>query len=214
MLHNIGLVSATHQHESARHIHTSPPLKPLPHLSPYATPLGYHRAPSWSSLHHAANSQRLRVFHVVMYVFLCYTLNLSHPLFLYCAPQVCSLCPILIYLLKMVIISLHHGISFFPYTFTLFLYLKQSESILSLYTILMAQMVRNLPAMWDTWVRSVSREHPLQKRMAIYSILPGESHRQVSLAGQAHKGSQSPEGHKEFDTTEWPMLSLNTKHIG
>ena len=113
MLHNIGLVSAIHQHESARHIHMSPPLKPPHCLPPHPTPLGYHRAPSLSSLHHAANSQWLCVLHMVMRVFLCYTLNLSHPLFLYCAPQVCSLCPILIYLLEMVIISIHHSISFF-----------------------------------------------------------------------------------------------------
>ena len=151
----------------------SPPLKPPHCLPPHPTPLGYHRAPSLSSLHHAANSQWLCVLRMVMHVFLCYTLNLSHPLFLYCAPQVCSLCPILIYLLEMVIISIHHCISFFFYTFTLFLYL--------MYTTLMAQMLKNLPAMWETWVRSLGREDPLKKRMAIYSILPGEF--QMSLAG-------------------------------
>ena len=47
----------------------------------------------------------------------------------------------------------------------------------------MAQMLKNLPAMWETWVRSLGQEDSLKKRMAIYSILPGEFHRQMSLAG-------------------------------
>ena len=28
----------------------------------------------------------------------------------------------------------------------------------------MAQMVQNLPAMWETWVQSLGQEDPLQKR--------------------------------------------------
>ena len=31
---------------------------------------------------------------------------------------------------------------------------------------LVAQLVKNLPAMWETWVRSLSREDPLEKGMA------------------------------------------------
>ena len=30
----------------------------------------------------------------------------------------------------------------------------------------MAQMVKNLPAMWETWVRSLGREDPLEEGMA------------------------------------------------
>ena len=33
----------------------------------------------------------------------------------------------------------------------------------------MAQMVNNLPAMWETWVRSLGRKDPLEKGMATYS---------------------------------------------
>jgi len=34
-------------------------------------------------------------------------------------------------------------------------------------------MVKNLPAMWETWVSSLCREDPLEKEMAThYSILP------------------------------------------
>ena len=32
----------------------------------------------------------------------------------------------------------------------------------------MAQMVKNLPAMEETWVRSVGQEHPLEKGMATH----------------------------------------------
>ena len=30
-------------------------------------------------------------------------------------------------------------------------------------------MVKNLPAMWETWVRSLGREDPLEKEMATHS---------------------------------------------
>jgi len=34
---------------------------------------------------------------------------------------------------------------------------------------LVAQMVRNLPAMWKTWVQSLGQGDPLEKEMATYS---------------------------------------------
>ena len=33
----------------------------------------------------------------------------------------------------------------------------------------MAQMVKNLPAMWDAWVQSLGWEDPLEKGMATHS---------------------------------------------
>ena len=37
---------------------------------------------------------------------------------------------------------------------------------------LVAQLVKNLPAVWETWVQSLSLEDPLEKRMATHpSIL-------------------------------------------
>ena len=33
----------------------------------------------------------------------------------------------------------------------------------------MAQMVKHLPAMWETWVRSLGWEGPLEKEMATHS---------------------------------------------
>ena len=35
----------------------------------------------------------------------------------------------------------------------------------------MAQMVKNLPAMQETWVRSLGREDPLEKEMATHSSI-------------------------------------------
>ena len=34
---------------------------------------------------------------------------------------------------------------------------------------LVAQMVKNLPALWETWVGSLGQEDPLEKGMATHS---------------------------------------------
>ena len=36
---------------------------------------------------------------------------------------------------------------------------------------LMAQLVKNLPAMWETWIQSLGWEHPLEKGKATYSTV-------------------------------------------
>ena len=47
-----------------------------------------------------------------------------------------------------------------------------------------AQSVKNLPAVQETWVRSLGREDPLEKEMATHStLLPRKSHGQRSLVG-------------------------------
>ena len=40
---------------------------------------------------------------------------------------------------------------------------------LSLEDSLVAQTVKRLPAMWETWVQSLSQEDPLEKEMATHS---------------------------------------------
>ena len=35
----------------------------------------------------------------------------------------------------------------------------------------MAQRLKHLPAMWETWVRSLGQEDSLEKEMAIYSSI-------------------------------------------
>jgi len=57
-------------------------------------------------------------------------------------------------------------------------------------------MVKNLPAMQETQVQSLSQEDPLEKGMATTPVfLPGEFHGQRSLAGYG------PWGCQESDTT-------------
>ena len=47
---------------------------------------------------------------------------------------------------------------------------------------LVAQMVKNLPAKWETQVLSLGWEDPLEEEMATHSLsLPRETHRQRSL---------------------------------
>ena len=65
---------------------------------------------------------------------------------------------------------------------------------------LVAQMVKCLPAMRETWVRSPGQEDPLEKEMATLVptpvLLPRKSHGWRSLV------SYSSGGCKESDTTE------------
>ena len=63
-------------------------------------------------------------------------------------------------------------------------------------------MVKNLPAMQETWVQSLGQEDPLEEGMATYSVfLPRKSHGERSLAGF------SPWGRKDWDTAEQLTLS-------
>ena len=41
---------------------------------------------------------------------------------------------------------------------------------------LVAQLVKNPPAMWETWVRSLGWQDPLEKRKATPVFWPGEFH--------------------------------------
>ena len=58
-------------------------------------------------------------------------------------------------------------------------------------------MVKNLPAMWETWVQSLGWEDPMGRAWQPTPVfLPGESYGQRNLAGY------SPWSHKESDMTE------------
>ena len=66
---------------------------------------------------------------------------------------------------------------------------------------LVAQMVKNLPPVQETWVQSLDWEDPLEKEMQSTPIfLPGKFHRQRNLAGYSRWGQ------KESDSTEWLTL--------
>ena len=62
---------------------------------------------------------------------------------------------------------------------------------------LVAQRLKHLPAMWETWVRSLGGENPLEKEMATHSgILAWRIPWTEELGGLQSKGL------KESDTTE------------
>ena len=57
---------------------------------------------------------------------------------------------------------------------------------------LIAQSVKNLPEMQETWVTFLDWEDPLEKEMATTPVfLPGESHGQRSMAGCSSWGRKS-----------------------
>ena len=65
-------------------------------------------------------------------------------------------------------------------------------------------MVKNLPAMWETWVQSLSQEDPLRREWQLTPVfLPGEFHGQRGLEGYNSWGC------KESDMTERLRLSLS-----
>ena len=62
---------------------------------------------------------------------------------------------------------------------------------------LVAQSVKNPPAMWETWVQSLGREDPLEKEMAThFSILAWR------IPWTEETGGLHSMGQKESDTTE------------
>ena len=68
---------------------------------------------------------------------------------------------------------------------------------------MVAQTVKNLPAMWETQVQTLGWEDPWKRKWQHTPvILPGEFHGHRSLAGY------SPGGCKESDMTE----QLHTQH--
>ena len=69
-----------------------------------------------------------------------------------------------------------------------FLYLRAS---------LVAQRLKRLPAMWETWVQSLGREDPLKKEMATHSSILA-----WRLPWTEELGGLQSTGRKESDTTE------------
>ena len=71
----------------------------------------------------------------------------------------------------------------------------------------MAQTVKNRPAVQETWVRSLGREVPLEKEMAMYSgVLAWR------IPWMEELGGLQSTGRKESDTTE--RLQLNNMAAG
>ena len=69
---------------------------------------------------------------------------------------------------------------------------------------LVAQLVKNPPAMWETWVRSLGWEDSLRREKLPTPVFwPGE-----------FRGLYSPWGHKESDMTEQLSLCIISGHWG
>ena len=67
-----------------------------------------------------------------------------------------------------------------------------SDLILLIGSSLVAQLVKNLPAMQETWVRFLGWAHPWRRKwQPIPVFLPGESHGLRSLAGYSSWGHKS-----------------------
>ena len=62
---------------------------------------------------------------------------------------------------------------------------------------LVAQRVKRLPTMWETWVRFLGRDDPLEKEMATHS-----STLAWKIPWMEEPGRLQPWGCKESDTTE------------
>ena len=72
---------------------------------------------------------------------------------------------------------------------------------------LVAQMIKNLPTMWEILVQSLSWEDPLEKRMATDSSILAW---RISWTEGPGGPPYSPWGHKELDTTEPTQFTSET----
>ena len=61
----------------------------------------------------------------------------------------------------------------------------------------MAQRLKHLSAMWETWVRFLGREDPLEKEMATHSSILA-----WRIPWMEELGGLQSTGRKESDTTE------------
>ena len=75
-----------------------------------------------------------------------------------------------------------------PFNIQLYLFTYPNSN----YESLVAQLVKNLPAMLETWVSSLGHENPLEKRMATHSsILAWRIPRKRNLAATIHEDAES-----------------------
>ena len=76
------------------------------------------------------------------------------------------------------------------------MYPKKKFFFNSIHPELVAQRVKRLPPMWETWVQFLGQEDPLEKEMVTRSsILPGESRGWGSLVGYIQSMGSQRVGH-------------------
>ena len=74
---------------------------------------------------------------------------------------------------------------------------KKLRSLRGIQDSLVAQRLKGLPAMWETWVRSLGREDPLEKEMATHSSILA-----WRIPWMEEPGGLQSMGHKESDMAE------------
>ena len=67
-------------------------------------------------------------------------------------------------------------------------------------------MVKNLPAMKETWVQSLGKEEPQEKEMATHSSILA-----WRIPRTEESGGYSPQGHKELDMIARLTLLLDNQ---
>ena len=67
-------------------------------------------------------------------------------------------------------------------------------------TSLVAQTVKRLSTVWETWVRALGREDPLEEEVATHSSI--FAWRIPWIQGHRSLSGYSPRGYKELDKTE------------
>ena len=68
-------------------------------------------------------------------------------------------------------------------------------------TSLVAQMVKHLSIMWETWVQSLGQEDPLEKEMATHSSTRAWKILRMEEPGGLHGVAKSPTGLSDFTLT-------------
>ena len=71
----------------------------------------------------------------------------------------------------------------------------------------MAQRLKHLPAMWETWVPSLGREDPLEKEMATHSSILA-----WRIPWMEESGGLQSMSRKELDTTERLHFHFHLAH--
>ena len=92
LLYNIVLASHTSTQISHTYTYVSSLLNIASHLPPHPISLKLSQNTGLGSLFHTGNSHLLSILHTVMYMFSCYSLNLSYSFLPQLCPQVCFLC--------------------------------------------------------------------------------------------------------------------------
>ena len=78
---------------------------------------------------------------------------------------------------------------------------------------LVAQMVKNLPAIWETWVPSLCQEDPLEKRMATHSSILAWRIPQTEEPGRLQSMGLQRVGHDCATNTHIVCIAFSTEPL-